>query len=77
MLTFEGIFNILSVLTLIKVTFLIVSGIYVAFLLVVYKQSRAMQAVVNDNGASSLLNLIALLNVFVGISLFVAALVIL
>ena len=77
MLTLEGIFNIFSVLTLIKVTFLIVSGIYVAFLLVVYKQSRAMQAVVNDNGASSLLNLIALLNIFVGISLFVAALVIL
>lgn len=74
---FEEVFNIISALTLIKITFLIVNGIYVAFLLVVYKQSRAMQAVVNDDGASSLLNTIALLNILIGISLFVAALVIL
>lgn len=77
MFIFEEVFNIISVLTLIKITFLIVNGIYVAFLLVVYKQARAMQAVVNDGSASSLLNIIALLNILIGISLFVAALIIL
>ncbi len=74
---FEEIFNLISVLTLIKITFLTVNGIYLAFLLVVYKQGRAMQAVVNDDGASSLLNTVALLNILIGISVFVAALIIL
>ena len=74
---FDVVFSIISALTLVKVIFLIVNGIYVIFLLVVYKQSRAMQAVVNDDGASTLLNIIALSNIFIGISLFVAALIIL
>ncbi|MBI2621418.1 MAG: hypothetical protein HYW63_02100 [Candidatus Levybacteria bacterium] len=74
---FDQIFNIFSALTLIKVIFLIVNGMYVGFLLVVYKQSRAMQAVVNDGTSSSLLNSIALLNVIIGISIFVAALIVL
>lgn len=77
MFILEEVFNIISVLTLIKVTFLVVNGIYVGFLLVVYKQSRAMQAVVNDNGASSLLNTVALFNIIVGVLLFVTALIIL
>lgn len=71
------IFNIISALTLIKITFLIVNAIYVIFLLVVFKQARALQAVVNDNGASTLLNTVAFLNILIGISLFVAALIIL
>ncbi|GEM_PF-3303064 len=74
---FEEVFNIISALTLIKITFLIVNGFYLAFLLVVYKQSRAMQAVVNDGSSSSLLNSVALFNIIVGILLFVTALIIL
>ena len=77
MFMLEEIFNIISALALVKITILTVNGIYVVFLLVVYKQARAMQAVVNDDGASSLLNTIAFLNILIGISLFVAALVIL
>lgn len=74
---FEEFSNIFSALTVIKIIFLIVNAIYIGFLLVVYKQARAMQAVVNDNGASALLNTVAFLNILIGISLFVAALVIL
>jgi len=74
---FDQIFDTFSALTLIKVLFLVVNGMYVAFLLVVYKQSRAMQAVVNDGTSSQLLNTIALLNIIIGVSLFVAALIVL
>lgn len=73
----EEIFNLTQTLTIIKIIFLIVTGIYVAFLLVVYKQARAMQSVVNDDGASSFVNSIAFINIVVGISLFVTALIIL
>lgn len=73
----EEIFNITQTLTIIKILFLIVNGIYVAFLLVVYKQSKSMQAVVNDGSASSFVSSIAFINIVIGISLFVAALIIL
>lgn len=62
---------------LVKIGFLILNGLYLAFLLVVYKQARAMQNVVNDDGASAFVNYIALLNIVVGILLFVTALIIL
>lgn len=71
------IFNILRGLVLIKIAFLILNGIYLIFLFVVYKQSLAMQRVIDDSQASSVLNSVALFNIIVGISLFVAALVIL
>lgn len=73
----EELFTGFQLLTAVKIAFLILAGIYVAFLLVVYKQARAMQAVVNDNGASTFINSIALLHVIIGISIFVAALIIL
>lgn len=62
---------------LIKLGFLILNALYIAFLLVVYKQARAMQNVVNDGSASSVVNSVAFLNVIIGILLFVTALVIL
>ncbi len=71
------LFDVFQGLFLIKIAFLILNAIYVIFLIVVYKQSTAMQRVVNDAQASSLLNSVALLNIIVGFSLFVAALVIL
>lgn len=67
---FQGFFFI-------KVIFLLLNGLYLAFLLVVYKQSHAMQNVINDDGASSIVNNLALLNIIIGILLFVTALVIL
>ncbi|KKQ34516.1 MAG: hypothetical protein US51_C0036G0009 [Microgenomates group bacterium GW2011_GWA2_37_6] len=73
----DQIFEIFKGLILVKIGFLILNGLYLAFLLVVYKQSRAMQRVVNDGSASSIVNSFALLNVILGILLFVAALVIL
>ena len=71
------ILNSLQGLLLIKIAFLILNAIYILFLIVVYKQSRAMQRVINDTQASSLLNSIALLNIVVAFSLFVTALIIL
>ncbi len=73
----DFLFNILHGLLLIKIAFLVLNGIYVIFLIVVYKQSRAMQRVVDDSQTSFLLNNVALFDIIVGISLFVAALMIL
>lgn len=61
----------------VKIIFLVLNGFYIAFLLVVYKQSHAMQNVINDGGASSMVNSIALLNIIAGVLLFVTALIIL
>lgn len=73
----EDLLNIFQGFFLIKIGFLIISGFYIAFLFVVLKQAHAMQGVIADPPASTLINTIALANVFLGISLFVAALVIL
>lgn len=71
------IFDLIQGLFLIKIIFLVLTAFYIGFLLVVYKQAHAMQNVVNDDGASGIVNNLALLNIIVGILLFVAALVIL
>lgn len=73
----DQIFELFQGFILIKIGFLILSGLYLVFLLVVYKQAHSMQRVVNDGSASSIVNSFALLNVILGILLFVAALVIL
>lgn len=73
----DRIFEIFQGFILLKIGFLILSGLYLAFLLVVYKQAHAMQRVVSDGSASSIVNSFALLNVILGILLFVAALIIL
>ncbi len=62
---------------LIKVGFLTINALYVVFLLIVFNQSRAMTRVINDSPASSIISLFALFNIIVGISIFVAALIIL
>ena len=62
---------------LLKLGFLLLNGIYIVFLLIVYKQANAMNRVIHDNGASSLINYIALVNIVIGILIFVTALVIL
>jgi hypothetical protein len=71
------IFDLLEGFVLLKIAFLILNALYVAFLLVIYKQTHAMNRVVTDSGASTLVNTVALINILLGISLFVAALVIL
>lgn len=73
----EPLIEIFQGFILIKIGFLILNAMYIAFLYVVYQQSKSMQAIINDNGASSLINTVALFNLIVGISLFVAALIIL
>lgn len=62
---------------LLKIGFLVLDGFLVVFLFVVYKQAQAMRRVINDNGTSSLINVVALANIVIAISIFVAALVIL
>lgn len=71
------IFNFFQGFILIKLGLLILSGFYVVFLLVVFKQVHAMQRVINDNLTSNLINLVALFNIVIGILLFVAALILL
>lgn len=62
---------------ILKIGFLILNGIFIIFLIIVLQQARSMSKVIHDNGASSLINFIALANIIIGILIFVAALVIL
>lgn len=71
------IFSIFSAANLFKFGFLILNGILIIYLLVVYQQSQAMRRVIDDNGGSNLINLVALANIFIAIAIFVAALIIL
>ena len=73
----EQILNLLTGLFVIKAAFLLLTGILFIFLLVVLKQSFAMRAVIDDDGASSTINVVALFNVVVGFSIFVADLIVL
>ena len=73
----DTILSIFQGLILVKVGFLIIAGLYIAFLLVMYNQVKSMQRVISDNGASDVVNKVALVYVFIGVSLFVTALVIL
>ena len=73
----ELILNNLTSLLIIKVFLLLLLALLFVFLLVVLKQSFAMKSVVDDTGASETVSAVALLNVVVGFSLFVAALIIL
>lgn len=74
---FELIFTNITGLLIIKVLFLLLLALLFVFLLVVLKQSFAMRQVIDDAGASETVIAVATLNVFVGFSLFVAALIIL
>lgn len=71
------ILNFFQGFILVKLGILILGGFYIAFLLVVFKQTHAMQRVIDENITSNLINLIALFNIVVGILLFVTALIVL
>ncbi len=73
----EQIINLFQFLTILKFAFLLLNLIVIIFLLIVYKQARAMQKVVDDGASSILLNSIALFSVIIGMIIFVAALIIL
>lgn len=62
---------------LLKIGFLILDGAYIIFLLVVFQQARAMRRVIEAGPVSSLIIYLALVNILIGILIFVAALVIL
>jgi len=62
---------------LLKGGFLILSGVYIIFLIVVLQQAKAMKRVIDAGPVSNLLIYFALANILVGILIFVAALVIL
>ncbi len=73
----EQFINLFQFLTILKFAFLLLNLIVIIFLLIVYKQARAMQKVVDDGASSILLNSIALFSVIIGMIIFVAALIIL
>ena len=61
-------------LLFIKISFLIVIFMYIVFSLVVLKQTHAMKNVINYIGLSTVIITIAIINVIIGVSIFVAAL---
>lgn len=63
--------------TVIKVFFLTCSFLFTVFLLVVFKQTTSMNAIINDENDSLILKLIAFILLMGSLSLFLAALVIL
>lgn len=71
------ILNFFQFLTILKFVFLLLNLMAIIFLLIVYKQARAMQKVVDDGASSILLNSIAIINAIIGMIIFVAALIIL
>ena len=73
----DNLLNIFQGFFLIKLGFLIICGIFTFFLFIVYKQAKAMNRVIIDGNGSGLVNSVALFNLFVGILIFVAALIIL
>jgi hypothetical protein len=73
----SDIFNIFGDYFLVKLGLLILLGIYIPFLLVVVKQTKAMTKVLQYTSASTIITIIALSNLVFGILLFVTALVIL
>ena len=73
----ENLFDAFNGLLFIKLAFLIVIFMYIIFSLVVLKQAYAMKNVINYIGLSAAINTVAIINVFLGILFFVAALLIL
>lgn len=73
----EQFISLFQFLIILKFAFLLLNLIVIIFLLIVYKQARAMQKVVDDGASSILLNSIALFSVIIGMIIFVAALIIL
>lgn len=62
---------------LLKIGFLILNGILIAFLIIVFQQAKSMEKVIKDDGASTLINFVSLANIVVAIGIFVTALVLL
>ncbi len=73
----DFIFSLFEGFILLKIGFLTVNFFFIIFLLVVYKQQKAMGRVIYDDGASALVNSISIIAIVISISLFAAALVIL
>ena len=73
----SNLIQINQIFMLIKIGFLIIDLAFVVFLVVVVKQVQAMNTIVNDSNDSSIIKSVALLLFLAGISLFLAALVIL
>lgn len=73
----EILISSINLAIILKIGFLILNVIAIIFLLIVLKQARAMQKVIDDGASSILLNSIALINVIIGVIIFVAALIIL
>lgn len=77
MINFDFVSGINFALTLIKVFFLVVSLIFTIFLIIVYRQFNYMDKIIKDLQDSPILKSIILLLLFLSVSLFLTALVIL
>jgi len=66
-----------SPLFLLKIAFLVIIALFIIFTIVVLTQVNVMNRVINHTTASTILKIIAILNIIFAISLFVTAIVIL
>ena len=62
---------------LLKWGFLALNGVYIIFLIIVFQQTKAMERVVSASKVSNLIIYAALVNILIGILIFITALVIL
>jgi len=62
---------------LFKIGILAVIAGYIIFSLIVFNQTRVMEKIIKVSGASRVLEIVAIINLLLGFSLFVLALVIL
>lgn len=74
---FGSLSSFIQSLILFKIFFLTLSLFYTIFLLIVLKQVNSMNAVISEEGPSTVLKTIAIMNIALSVALFLTALVIL
>lgn len=66
-----------SILAGLKIGFLIIFSLYFVFILVVFKQITSMDDIINEVHSSIIIKTVAIINIILAFSLFLAAVVIL
>lgn len=67
----------LTILAGLKIGFLIILSLYFVFILVVFKQITSMDDIINEVHSSAIIKTVAIINIVLAFSLFLAAVVIL
>ncbi len=67
----------INLLFFLKIGLLIIIGLFTIFTFIIFNQIGVMNNIVNQPGASTILKIIAIINILLSLSLFLIALVIL